>query len=333
MNLARKIITRFPIDPLGMAMPGPRLSERVCRIIEGGATLRVSRVRAAGIVAACAVICAVFAAGTLVHASAQSSDAARPATSQSTTQGQQTPATSQAPSTLAFDAASLKPRDGSEPVGIIGMQTLPGRLVELCASLNDLVWYAYHITWVRPEGLPEWARKQCSAGSPEYTYDFQATMPAGTTTDQARQMLQNFLADRFKLAAHWEKKDVPTYALVVGPGGFKLKPLDHASGPPPTAQFTCPPEDPACHRMLMTSMGAGQLAAVLSNSIGRPVIDKTGLKDAYVFDLRWAGDAAPDSPLPSLPAALRESFGLELKSETAPADVLVIDHAEKPTPN
>jgi hypothetical protein len=35
----------------------------------------------------------------------------------------------------------------------------------------------------------------------------------------------------------------------------------------------------------------------------------------------------------NLPAALREQFGLELKSDTSPVEVLVIDRADKPAPN
>jgi uncharacterized protein (TIGR03435 family) len=323
MRWLREFARRLRVEPLGVEMPGPQLPERIRRIINERPVLRMSGARAACIVVACAAVAAGLAVGTLAGA--------RQATSQPVAEGQPAAPASLGASTLSFDAASLKPRDSSEAVGIIGMQTFPGRLVELCASLNDLVWYAYHITWARPEGLPDWARKQCSEGSPEYTYDFQATMPANTTTDQARQMMQNFLAERFKLAAHWEKKDMPIYALVVAPGGFKLKPRDHADSPTAVAAFVCPSEDPACHRLVVASVS--HLAAVVGNTIGRPVIDKTGLKDAYIFDLRWAGDAAADSPLPSLQAALRESFGLELKSETMPADVLVVDHAEKPTAN
>jgi uncharacterized protein (TIGR03435 family) len=34
-----------------------------------------------------------------------------------------------------------------------------------------------------------------------------------------------------------------------------------------------------------------------------------------------------------LPTALKEQFGLELKPETGPVDVLVIDSAQRPTPD
>jgi uncharacterized protein (TIGR03435 family) len=74
------------------------------------------------------------------------------------------------------------------------------------------------------------------------------------------------------------------------------------------------------------------LTGLLSVNVGRPVVDKTGLTGTYRLDLRWAGDS-PNSSLPSLPTALRETFGLELKPDTGPVQVLVIDHAEKPFAN
>ena len=76
-----------------------------------------------------------------------------------------------------------------------------------------------------------------------------------------------------------------------------------------------------------------QFAAAVSFNVGRPVIDRTGLRDTYYLDLTWAGDTTPISSLPSLTAAMRERFGLELKPDAGPVEVLVIDKAEKPLPN
>ena len=48
-------------------------------------------------------------------------------------------------------------------------------------------------------------------------------------------MLQNLLAERFKLTLHHETKELPMYALVVGKGGPKLKESvdDDATAPAP----------------------------------------------------------------------------------------------------
>ena len=146
-------------------------------------------------------------------------------------------------------------------------------------------------------------------------------------------MMQTFLADRFKLSVHWEKRSMPVYVLVVAPGGFKLKPSDPKNDPPRApGSIGCPPEDRACHIMPMGSVAVPEFAGALGGIVGRPVIDQTGLTGTYYIDLKWAGDASADSPLPSLPTSLR-AVGLEMKSQTGPVDVLVIDHAEKPTPN
>ena len=50
-----------------------------------------------------------------------------------------------------------------------------------------------------------------------------AKIPAGSTEDQARQMLQNFLIERFHLAYHFQTKVVQGYELRVASGGSKLR--------------------------------------------------------------------------------------------------------------
>lgn len=244
------------------------------------------------------------------------------------------PLAAQAPPGPRFEVASLKERDRNIPLGLVGMQRVPGRLTNRCATLMSLVFYAFNRTPSTPiEGLPGWADTPCSDASSANTYEFQATMPAETSDADARLMLQAFLAERFMLTFHWETRSLPVLALVVTESGFRLKPTDPKDDPPRAAGLGCPPEDRACRMIVMGSVPMSQFAAFLGYSAGRPVIDKTGLRDTYYMNVKWAGDTSPNSPLPSLPAALREQFGLELKSETGPVEVLVIDRAERPTPN
>ena len=245
------------------------------------------------------------------------------------------PLNARAQSQPRFEVASLKERDRNVPLGLVGMQRTPGRLGNRCATLMSLVFYAFNRTPSTPiEGLPSWADTACSDASTANTYEFQATMPADTTDADARLMLQAFLAERFALAFHWETRTLPLFALVIADSGFKLKPTAPKDDPPRApGSLGCPAEDRACRMIVMGSVPLSQFAAVLAYGAGRPVIDKTGLRDTYYLDLKWAGETSPNSPLPSLPAALREQFGLELKPDSGPVEVLVIDRAERPTPN
>jgi uncharacterized protein (TIGR03435 family) len=245
------------------------------------------------------------------------------------------PLTAQAPPGPRFEVASLKERDRSVPLGIVGMQRSPGRLTNRCATLMSLVFYAFDRTPSTPiEGLPGWADTPCSSASTDNTYEFQATMQADTTEADSRLMLQRFLAERFSLAYHWETRTLPVFALVVADGGFKLKPTDPRNDPPRApGSLACPQDDRACRMIIMGSVPMSQFAAVLAHGTGRPVIDQTGLAGTYYLDLKWAGETTLNSSLPSLPTALKEQFGLELKSTTGPVEVLVIDRAERPTPN
>jgi uncharacterized protein (TIGR03435 family) len=83
------------------------------------------------------------------------------------------------------------------------------------------------------------------------------------------------------------------------------------------------------------------LQAVLSASVDRPVIDRTGLGGRFVYDMRYASaspqtavsSAAADPGLPPLAVALEEQLGLRLEPVRGPVDVLVIDSVQAPTEN
>jgi uncharacterized protein (TIGR03435 family) len=78
------------------------------------------------------------------------------------------------------------------------------------------------------------------------------------------------------------------------------------------------------------------LAEILQFRVSRPVVDQTGLKGRYDFKLQWTIDEArstdADAP-PGLFTAIQEQIGLKLEAVKAPADVLVIDHVERPSAN
>ena len=88
----------------------------------------------------------------------------------------------------------------------------------------------------------------------------------------------------------------------------------------------------------------------LALTLGRPVMDKTGFTGEFDLNLNYTDEvltkspisAAPDDPignrLPSEPNlsivfAAMEQLGLKLEPAKGPVEVLVVDHAERPTAN
>ncbi len=73
---------------------------------------------------------------------------------------------------------------------------------------DALVHYAYQLTGSEPlEGLPEVGQCQLWLPDSAGTFTIEATMPANHRA-QSSEMMQALLAERFKLAAHWENQTI-----------------------------------------------------------------------------------------------------------------------------
>ena len=70
--------------------------------------------------------------------------------------------------------------------------------------------------------VPEWVRND--------RYDIDARTPKPASKDQMRLMMQSLLAERFKLAVHWETREVPVFALVLATTGQAGAATRSASG-------------------------------------------------------------------------------------------------------
>lgn len=68
------------------------------------------------------------------------------------------------------------------------------------------------------------------------------------------------------------------------------------------------------------------LVNMLANTLGSPVVDKTGLDGLYDYTFEW-----PDTGS-SLFASV-DQLGLKLEAKKEPVEVLMVDHAERPSPN
>jgi uncharacterized protein (TIGR03435 family) len=166
--------------------------------------------------------------------------------------------------------------------------------------------------------VPDWVRND--------RYDIEARTSEPATKDQMRLMMQSLLAERFKLAVHWEAREVPVFALVQatpGTPGPQLKPhpasddcattalpesSDSSAGVGPQATHPTTPNAalpipcgmiarlPAsaqgAHRFGGRNVTMKMLAESMPFQTGlatleRPLIDKTGLTGGFDFSIEW----------------------------------------------
>jgi uncharacterized protein (TIGR03435 family) len=222
---------------------------------------------------------------------------------------------------VAFEAASIKTNrsvDGSWRAGCGDgrVRTVPaGRCQATNVSLLRLIATAY--------ALPVFTAGEYVSGIPgslineRYDLDAKAENPAASDVELLL-MLQNLLADRFKLRLHEESKEVNGYALVVAKGGPKLRRLEERKRDKPVA-------------VAIGATTTTGLVNALSNRLQAPVLDRTNIQGDYDFMVTM--DALSGDGAPSIFTLIEEQFGLKLESQKVPLKVLVVDHVEKPTEN
>lgn len=196
------------------------------------------------------------------------------------------------------------------------------------------------------ENLPEWASEE--------NYDIDARI---SDADRAawqdpknqpamlQEMLQEMLADRFKLVVHRATKESSAYDLVVAKGGPKLKeskPDDpHPAGTVlPGGGVMVPFETPTGGRAAQFySLSMGTLASLLTQAADHEIRDKTGLAGRYDFSIRKPASMNAPSADPSAPDAdpsifdVVQTLGLKLEPAKEQVETLVIDHVERPSEN
>jgi uncharacterized protein (TIGR03435 family) len=330
----------------------------------------------AGIVAA--PLGAQSAASQTPAAQAPASQA--PVTQSSPTQGPGTPAAppqwqTDAGGKMEFDVVSVKQDtapmnqqtvNSNIPLGPQDMFSPTGGLLSSTNwPLFQYMIFAYKLTPNQVQSvlsqLPKWATSD--------RYDIQARAPGNPTKDQYRLMMQALLADRFKLAIHYETKDVSAYALMLDkPGkfgpGFQQHPADSpcstatptGQGPVGTVAGGFPEicgafvgvqaSNPGRIRVGARNIPMAMIATTFSSpglGVDRPVVDKTGLTGTFdiVFEftpqingpLPPNSTFQPDESGPTFLQAIKEQLGLRLDKQTASVDSIVIDHIEQPSEN
>ena len=255
----------------------------------------------------------------------------------------------------AFEVASVKRNTSGSRARSLGYP--PDRFEATNMPLRFLIGNAYGDTFpVRQDmilGGPSWI------DSEGYDVDAKAstspTNSASLDVMARKLMLRTLLADRFALKLHRETRELPLYALIVATPdrkmGPRLKPStgeDCANDTRGDATSSPPPCGPGGPRPLGETGGyfvtMAEIGKALGQFVERPVIDKTGLTGRFTFELHFTPppparpnpNAPPDPPDPdraSIFTAVQEQLGLKLDPQRGPLEVLVIDSAERPTPN
>ena len=232
-------------------------------------------------------------------------------------------------------------------------------------ALGMYIGFAYKVSLFRDRAaldhMPKWATTEL--------FDIEAKAPTtDATKDEMRLMMQSLLADRFKLAVHFETHVVPVMALVlVKPGKFGLGLRPHSQGPACDAKI--PPVDrgslkipgvwmPVCgttqnldwanNTVILGSRNTtmdifADYTYLIEQPLDRPVVNQTGLTGRFDIELNFtppwkvpkeqSTDAQLDATGPTFLEALKDQLGMKLISTRAPVETLVIDHVEQPSPN
>jgi uncharacterized protein (TIGR03435 family) len=229
--------------------------------------------------------------------------------------------------------------------------------------LSTYIEFAYKITPNQEQlafsQMPKWVTTD--------RFDIQAKAEGNPTKDQMRLMMQTLLADRFRLAVHYETRQLPVLALIVDRPGIlgpqlQQHPFDMpcpttsiVPSPAPTAQpqlvdsrfpSTCggilpmTPSAPGRYRSGARNVTMDLIASSFAegDELDRPVVDKTGLTGKFDYALEYSPrpDGRPPSETnfrsdpsgPTLTQALQEQLGLKFESQTAPMNIVIVDYAD-----
>jgi uncharacterized protein (TIGR03435 family) len=234
---------------------------------------------------------------------------------------------------LIFDVVAIHPSRPDATGGLV--KPLPngtGYTVENMTA-KTMMAVMYRVPARQIEGGPDWF------GTDRFDVEARADR-GGYSIDELHTMFKNLLRDRFGLKTHMDTKEGPVYILTIDKVGMKMK----DDGTVGDLNIPITPHGPGKWvgskvPMLYLCWFLGQV----SQSDPRPVIDQTGLKDVYGFQLSFQPDLPPGvSPdefppevreLPVLRDAVQEQLGLVMKPAKGPIQYYIVDRLDRPSAN
>jgi uncharacterized protein (TIGR03435 family) len=256
-----------------------------------------------------------------------------------------------------FEVASVKPL-GSGDGGLKGpggrgggANGLEHHRLTLRMNLYALIVNAYGLRGCPPfgefggcnllSGGPDWLRKdtfEIVAKMPDDSPDYTGAQFVNLHAPQLQLMLQALLADRFGLKVHRETKELPVYALTIAKKGPKFNKSDGSKEPRLMFRPSVQPDGSKVIQLIVENGSMEELVDLYAKFMGRPVVDRTGLTDRYDFTMDYEANTDTPGPFaeltgPGLFKAFEEQAGLKWEATKGSVEVLVIDHAERPSEN
>lgn len=213
---------------------------------------------------------------------------------------------------LTLTLASSACREKSGPAGwqelLVGPATgkntriSPSSIDSEGIGLRALVSIAHGISSWRIVGPPLIDRERCSLLARSFSED----------REQFRSLLRKLLEEKFNLVVHRETQLLPVYLL------------RQVAGVPVKLQVSTDADGLRVNEGTLVGQGrVSILLPPLEGRLSRPVLDETGLKESYKYDMTWE-----DGNRESLKAALAQQLGLQVVSEERRLEVLVVDRVE-----
>ncbi len=215
-----------------------------------------------------------------------------------------------------FEVASVRLADPGQRTGP-SFQTAADSLTIRGLSLRDCIQTAWQLPSIQVTG-PAWLD--------DVRLDILAKTAQPVDEKHLCVMLQALLTERFGLKTHIEKKEMPVFALTVAKGGLKMAP-SATGGPMSISQGR--------GKLTGKNVDLDKFGVILTKLLGRPIVDATGLKGAYDFQIDLQppdpvnGQASPVDMASMMITALQDQLGLKLESRKDAVEILVVDHAEK----
>lgn len=251
---------------------------------------------------------------------------------------------------------------------MFGIRTLPGGRLQAGSSLKQLIAHAYDVKDYQIDGGPQWLASDyfevnASAGGDATPADIRSML---------RSLLAERFALKVHDATREAQVHVLTRARADGQLGSRLtsttpeclKQIEARKNGGTEPPFARPdlragfPTKPTCGSTMMMGRSNGatawlfsgveltSLVTNISEALSAPVSDQTGLTGFFDYALEYLSEQRiagrptgldpnnnADTPPPTLVPALQQQLGLRLEKKVAPMPVIVIDAAERPTPN